>query len=299
MSGKLKYLIIFLATFFVITGVLHAQETQSLKDSDKDGITDQAEINQYKTDPNKWDTDGDGYFDGIEVIYNTDPLNKNETPVTNYEPKNIKFLNRTDPLLWYIARISGISAFILFTFVVCFGLIQSSRSLIKIKIMSVPMALDVHKTIAWTAFALLLLHIGSLFFDQYFQLKIPELINPLSINRDFTSGLGYDFKLPVSIGVIGLYLAIVLLATSTLRAKLVSMKTWRVFHYLTFLGYISFIVHGYLTGSDSTETWMKVLYVGSLVLVITLIIARIFRKKLFFRKPAAPLPSENKADIIE
>lgn len=292
MFGKIRYLAPFLILFLIFFGISYAQDSPPLKDTDLDGLTDQAEINQYKTDPNKWDTDGDGYFDGMEVTYKTDPLDKNSTPVSSFQSKNIKFLNRSDPLVWYIARISGISAFVLFTFVVSFGLIQSSRSLIRIKIMNVPMALEIHKTIAWAAFSLLLLHIGSLFFDQFFQLKISELLNPLIIKRDFTSGLGYDFKLPVSIGVIGLYLAIVLLSTSTLRAKLVSMKTWRAFHYLTFLGYISFIVHGYLAGSDSTETWMKIVYVTSLAIVSTLIIARLFRKKLFYKKPSPAVSSE-------
>ncbi|MFZ5391011.1 MAG: L,D-transpeptidase family protein [Patescibacteria group bacterium] len=36
-------------------------------DSDKDGLTDEQEINIYQTDPNLVDTDGDGYPDGQEV----------------------------------------------------------------------------------------------------------------------------------------------------------------------------------------------------------------------------------------
>jgi sulfoxide reductase heme-binding subunit YedZ len=164
------------------------------------------------------------------------------------------------------------------------GLVQSSRSLVKIKIMGVQTALEIHQTIAVTAFAFLILHITSLFFDEFFLLKIPELIIPLSIKRDFQSALGYDFALPVSIGVIGFYTAIVLLMTSYLRAKKISMKTWRAIHYLSFLGYLSFILHGFLSGSDSNEFWMRTIYITSLSVVLILVIARIFRKKLFFKK---------------
>ncbi len=47
----------------------------ALIDTDGDGLTDQDEINIYKTDPNNPDTDGDGLSDGDEVIkYRTDPL---------------------------------------------------------------------------------------------------------------------------------------------------------------------------------------------------------------------------------
>ena len=45
-------------------------------DSDGDGLTDDDEINRYKTDPQNPDTDGDGLKDGEEVLYfKTDPLN--------------------------------------------------------------------------------------------------------------------------------------------------------------------------------------------------------------------------------
>jgi hypothetical protein len=44
------------------------------KDTDLDGLTDAEEINTYKTDPSKADTDGDRANDGIEVYYGTNPL---------------------------------------------------------------------------------------------------------------------------------------------------------------------------------------------------------------------------------
>lgn len=46
-------------------------------DSDKDGILDFYEVNVYGTDPNKADTDGDGYHDDMELMWGHDPLNPN------------------------------------------------------------------------------------------------------------------------------------------------------------------------------------------------------------------------------
>lgn len=43
-------------------------------DSDNDGLTDYEEIFIYKTNPNKKDTDGDGYSDGDEVKNGYNPL---------------------------------------------------------------------------------------------------------------------------------------------------------------------------------------------------------------------------------
>lgn len=43
-------------------------------DTDEDGISDFAEINSWKTDPLKSDTDGDGMLDGEEVLRGRNPL---------------------------------------------------------------------------------------------------------------------------------------------------------------------------------------------------------------------------------
>lgn len=42
-------------------------------DTDKDGISDQLEINDWKTDPKKADTDGDGFSDGLEILQGYNP----------------------------------------------------------------------------------------------------------------------------------------------------------------------------------------------------------------------------------
>ena len=43
-------------------------------DTDRDGLSDDYELNVLKTDPNNPDTDGDGYTDGEEVEKNYNPL---------------------------------------------------------------------------------------------------------------------------------------------------------------------------------------------------------------------------------
>lgn len=46
-------------------------------DSDQDGLTNEEEVNIYKTNPDVTDTDGDGLFDREEVkVYKTNPLKK-------------------------------------------------------------------------------------------------------------------------------------------------------------------------------------------------------------------------------
>lgn len=46
-------------------------------DSDGDTLTDTAEVEVYQTDPNNPDTDGDGFWDGLEIIKGFNPRGKN------------------------------------------------------------------------------------------------------------------------------------------------------------------------------------------------------------------------------
>jgi len=42
-------------------------------DTDGDGLDDKAEIDKWKTDPTKVDTDGDSYWDGFEIMNGYNP----------------------------------------------------------------------------------------------------------------------------------------------------------------------------------------------------------------------------------
>ncbi len=65
-----------------LVGVDEQNANTHLIDSDADGLTDDAEINTYGTDPDNLDTDGDGVNDGDEVKTGRNPnmSDNNETP---------------------------------------------------------------------------------------------------------------------------------------------------------------------------------------------------------------------------
>ncbi len=69
---KLSLLLI----FFIVLGVIdNSAKANTLLDIDKDGVPDVDEELIYKTDKNKFDTDGDGYSDGLELRTGYSPLN--------------------------------------------------------------------------------------------------------------------------------------------------------------------------------------------------------------------------------
>ena len=69
--------IFFLFSFLFFLSPVHAAASSSagMLDSDGDGIPDIWETLVFHTNPNKADTDGDGYFDLVEIENGYDPLN--------------------------------------------------------------------------------------------------------------------------------------------------------------------------------------------------------------------------------
>lgn len=90
----------------------------ALKDSDLDSLTDEAEISIYRTDPNKYDTDGDTISDGQEILDHTNPLDPKNSKLAELDNKLEKTLPYGRSFAWYIESgflviiITAVSVFI-------------------------------------------------------------------------------------------------------------------------------------------------------------------------------------------
>ena len=147
------------------------------------------------------------------------------------------------------------------------------------KMISGAVAYELHRTLSWVALGAVFLHVGSFFFDDFLRIRLVEAVIPGVLKRSFTSALGYDMGLAVAFGIAGLYFMLILLLTSEFRAR-ISQRVWRRTHYVSFFAYITFVLHGFMAGSDSGETWVRVLYIVSLTLVSLLIVIRIFSRMI-------------------
>jgi DMSO/TMAO reductase YedYZ heme-binding membrane subunit len=292
MFGKLKT--VFVITFLVT--IIPISYAQAL-DSDFDGITNDAEINIYKTNPDKADTDGDGVLDYKEILEKTDPNNKYSSSIQNAKENSAEIISTRDPITWYVARITGIAAFIMFTFVISFGLLMSSKALIKFRKIGPATALEFHQFVGLLSILMVVVHFSSFFIDDVLRLTPFQALVPFQIQTGLKSTLGYDLNLVVAFGISAFYLGIVLVITSFYRGKIVSTKIWRTIHYMSFLFYVLFLAHGFFTGSDSNEWWMRAIYLTSIVAVLSLLMLRIFSRKLFF--PKRPAPASNTLPAIE
>ena len=241
-------------------------------DSDVDGLTNDSETTIYKTDANKWDTDLDSFSDGQEVIEGSNPININETPITLKEVPIKEIITKEAPIAWYLSRASGITAFILFSIGVCFGMSISSKSYFKI--LKPPVALEIHNTIALIALGATVIHFGSLFFDHYLKLKVIEMLVPFALVRNFKSASGFDLNFAVALGIFAFYLTLIQIITSEFRAKL-SIKVWRTIHFASFITYFLFLAHGIMSGSDSNAIWMQSIYLISVFCFLLMLGIRI------------------------
>lgn len=77
----MKILIIFSLLFLLATPAL----AEVKLDSDNDGVSDKDEVEIYHTDPNKADTDGDGYNDWQELNSGFSPLSSEKVKLENVD----------------------------------------------------------------------------------------------------------------------------------------------------------------------------------------------------------------------
>jgi sulfoxide reductase heme-binding subunit YedZ len=157
---------------------------------------------------------------------------------------------------WFISRSGGVLAYLLLTFSVLWGLMQSGAILRPI--ISPVLALGMHNFLSWAALVMVALHALILMGDGFIKMELVHLFIPfVAPYQPFWVGLG----------VIGFYLAF-FLSLSFYARRYIGQKTFRYFHYLSYLTFILVTLHSLGSGTDSN--YLLVLYVLSAGAVINL-----------------------------
>lgn len=244
----------------------------AVQDSDLDSLTDEGETQLYHTNPTLYDTDGDRVGDGEEIVDGTNPLDPSSSHLAELKKQDVGILGNPEQRAWYFGRATGLAAFVLFTCVVIYGLLIKSQLLIRL----LPGATltTIHEYLSLSALALVVVHLSSFFFDRYLHINWVEAFVPFTLERNFRSALGFDIGIAVTLGIMGLYLAVILIATSLYREKL-PLWLWRAIHYLSYIFYLLIVLHGLAAGTDSASRGVQALYTGSLFIVTLLVVVRI------------------------
>lgn len=165
--------------------------------------------------------------------------------------------------LWYLGRGTGVSALVLLTLSVCLGIVtRSGRRLPGLPRFALS---DLHKTAALTATGLLAVHIGTLLFDPYAQLRLADVVLPFQ---------GQYRPIYLGLGTLAIDLVALVVATSLLRHR-IGPRAFKVVHWLTYLLWPLALLHGLGIGTDAPSTWFTALSATCVGLVAMIVAWRV------------------------
>jgi sulfoxide reductase heme-binding subunit YedZ len=147
--------------------------------------------------------------------------------------------------LWYLGRGSGVVSLVLLTVVVVLGVgSRSGRPVFGLPRFAVTM---VHRNVSLLAVAFLAIHVTTLLFDPYAQLKLVDFVLPFD---------GTYRPLWLGLGTLGFDLILALVVTSLLRNRL-GMRAWRAMHWSAYVAWPVALLHGLGTGTDAGYLWLR------------------------------------------
>jgi predicted ferric reductase len=167
-----------------------------------------------------------------------------------------------DSALWYLGRGTGVTALVLFTVAVVLGIVSRSGR----KAAGLPrFALtDIHRTTALTATTLVGVHVTTLLFDPYAQLRLLDLVVPFG---------GSYRPLWLGLGTTALDLLLAIVVTSLLRHR-IGPRVFRGVHWATYAMWPVALLHGLGTGTDAGSGWFRALAIGCVAAVFFAVVWR-------------------------
>lgn len=154
---------------------------------------------------------------------------------------------------WYLSRMSGLVAYALLWLSMAFGL-GITNKLTRLWPGGLS-AFDLHRFTSLLGLAFALFHALILIGDRYVGYTLFQVLIPFASTgyRPFWVGLGQ----------IGFYLLIIVSLSFYVR-QTIGHRAWRLIHYLSFILFLLALVHGLMSGSDTTSPLVRGLYWASL-----------------------------------
>lgn len=160
-----------------------------------------------------------------------------------------------DPTFWFLARASGLTAYVLLTLSVLAGLTVKSRPFGRA--LRAATATDAHRFLALLSAGAIALHGITLTLDRTVHIGIAQLLVP---------GLAAYRPLATGLGVLSAELALLVILSFPLRRR-IGTKAWRRLHWTTYGVFAAATAHGLAAGTDSPRSWVLALYVGAVFAV--------------------------------
>jgi methionine sulfoxide reductase heme-binding subunit len=165
--------------------------------------------------------------------------------------------------LWYLARGSGLVTLVLLTVVVALGIgARSGRTAFGLPRFAVNL---LHRNAALLGCVFLGVHVVTLLFDPYAQLRLVDIVLPFA---------GTYRPVWLGLGTLALDLVVALVATSLLRKRL-GAAAWRAVHWLAYLCWPVALLHGLGTGTDNGTWWLWTISMACAAAVLAAVVWRL------------------------
>ena len=165
-------------------------------------------------------------------------------------------------LWWFVARGSGMVAYVLLTAAVIVGIALSRRW--HSAIWPHLMVERVHRWLTSTLYAFLLIHTVAIWQDPFTHFRLVDVLVPFASTYR---------PVWLSMGIVAAELGLAIGASALLR-RWIGYRVWHVLHLLTYLLFPLSLLHALGTGTDTRMTWATFLYVWSVLLVLGALIWR-------------------------
>lgn len=163
---------------------------------------------------------------------------------------------------WYLTRSAGLVTFGLLTFSTALGISISAR--LFHGLLEKPWVYELHKFAALLAIGFLGIHMIVLLPDPWTNFGVVNLFVPAS--QPYRT-------VATSVGVLAMYGAVI--GTFSFYVKnWIGYRAWRWLHYTTFGTFMLALLHGTLSGADSSQGWAQLMYAGAGLLVFFLTLYR-------------------------
>jgi sulfoxide reductase heme-binding subunit YedZ len=175
---------------------------------------------------------------------------------------------------WYIARSSGIVAYLLLSSSVVLGALMAGRAKFAWPRFAVE---EVHRFLALLAGVFIVVHGSALLLDTVVPISLKQELVPFSSPyRPFAVALGVlAAELMAAVGI-----------TNLLRSRL-PHQVWRRAHYLTLAVWGLATVHGFLAGTDRLDPWFAGIAVATVASVAMVLLTRFSPNRVSKRGLAA------------
>lgn len=165
----------------------------------------------------------------------------------------------SDQLYWFATRGAGVVSLLLFTAVMCIGILTTMRW----QSARWPRFLtaELHRSLALVSVVFLAFHIVTAIVDPFTDLGLAAALIPFASSYR---------PLWVGLGVLSIDIGLAVLVTSLLKAR-VGQRSWRAVHWLAYASWPLAVLHSIGSGSDATAPWMlavDVLCVGAVLIAI-------------------------------